>query len=103
MPTVVEIRKAIEGLPDDAEAMPDWVGRPPEDHEPGVEILGFSRRIARAPAGGDYLSIRVVLFYLEDMDDDEDDDDDDGGETGEDAAGGPRAAGDGSGRRDLVD
>jgi len=67
--TVGQIRKAIEGLPDDASVCPDWYDRVPDDHEPGVALFAAE---ADEQAGRPYLSIKVGLFYL-DEDDGEDD------------------------------
>ena len=36
--TVGELRRLIEGLPDDALIKPDWEERIPSDSEPGVKI-----------------------------------------------------------------
>jgi predicted Zn-ribbon and HTH transcriptional regulator len=67
--TVGHIRKAIAGLPDNAPVCPDWAGGPPSDHEPGVELIDVA--CGQSDRRGQYLSIRVALFYL-----DEDDQDD---------------------------
>lgn len=58
--TVGDLRKAIEGLDDNAPVSPYWApGCEPGDDEPGVELIGFERR-------GFYLAIDVALFYLND-------------------------------------
>jgi hypothetical protein len=60
--TIRDVRRLIADLPDQAPVLPDWAEGPPQDHEPGVEIVG----IAIADRGaGPHLSMKVRLFYLE--------------------------------------
>ena len=62
--TVGDIRKLIEGLPDDAFYSPDWADGPPGDAEPAVTVVGFEVR-----EGGNekYLSVLVGIEYLDDI------------------------------------
>lgn len=59
--TVGALRKLLEGMPDDAPIFPTWANDDamPSDHEPGVEIHGFS-------VDGESLAVLVSLFYLDD-------------------------------------
>lgn len=67
--TVGELRKIMEGLPDEAAILPTWAsGYIPGDYEPGVEITD----ILKYPAdeqGPEYLGVAMILFYLNDEDD----------------------------------
>ena len=74
--TVGDLRKAIEGLPDDAPVYPDFAsGHYPEDSGPCVELMGAVRCAAGFGRDTDHLSIRVALFYLEQEGDGEEDGD----------------------------
>lgn len=60
--TVGDIRKAIEGLPDDALCIPTW-SMPPGENDPSVGISGFRPGVLDdAP----YLGIHVFLEHLND-------------------------------------
>lgn len=65
--TVGDIRKAIEGLPDDAPVYPDWApGCIPNDNDPGVEIRGCRSQytdLHDRPC----LEILVSLFHPDDQ------------------------------------
>lgn len=63
--TVGELRSALAGLPDNAPVYPEWTGRIPGDHEPGVRMHGVRQSNGEA-------QVLVSLFYLdEDEEDDE--------------------------------
>jgi hypothetical protein len=76
--TVGDLRKAIEGLTDDAPVYPDFSsGHYPDDSEPGVEILGAVKCGPGCGRDTEHLSIRVALFYLNDGDEDDGEEGDD--------------------------
>ena len=58
MLTVKDIRRAIEGCPDDAEVILEWADGPPSDEYPGVEVKGFK-------GDGKNPTILVALFHLD--------------------------------------
>ncbi len=60
--TVGDIRKAIEGLPDDARVFPVWTpGCEPSDSSPGVTIDGFETTEHAATSGVACLAVLVSL------------------------------------------
>ena len=60
--TVGKLRRLLAKLPDEAMIWPDWAaGEHPEDHDPGVEVRGFSIGDQK---GFPYLSVKVAIFYL---------------------------------------
>jgi hypothetical protein len=60
--TVGRLCKLLAKLPDDAPIFPTWNDGPPGDHEPGVEMFGFTS--AKDADGTPGLAIKVGLFYL---------------------------------------
>jgi hypothetical protein len=61
--TVGQVRKAIEGLPDDAPVIPEWAYGPPGDSDPAVSVCGFRRGEEDGTPG---LAVLVDIVYLDD-------------------------------------
>lgn len=71
-PTVGDIRRAIEGLADDAPVHPVWFDRIPADHEPAVTLYEF--RLGRLMVDDklvDCLNVGVGLTYGDERDEEE--------------------------------
>jgi|LakMenEpi03Aug12_release.lakeMendotaPanAssembly.Ray.scaffolds.fasta_scaffold1301731_1 hypothetical protein len=65
--TVRELKETLSHLPDDAEVVIGWAdGRIPQDHEPGVELVGIHAFSGDDGPHPPQLTVSVGLFYLDD-------------------------------------